>query len=113
MKVVFISCPLSGDIKQNIKKSFDNCKYVCNNGHIPISPNAMFADSILDCSKKTEWRLGFEMGIELLKRCDEIWVFGDIISYGMKLEIEKAKELNIKIKYIKEVNNGSIAKQIF
>ena len=33
------------------------------------------------------------MGQELLKRCDEIWVYGPNISQGMKYEIETAKEL--------------------
>ncbi len=39
-----------------------------------------------------------DMGLELLKLCDEVWVFGDKISEGMKKEIEFAKKLNIEIK---------------
>ena len=34
-----------------------------------------------------------DMGLELLKLCDEVWVFGDKISEGMKKEIEFAKSL--------------------
>lgn len=36
------------------------------------------------------------MGIELLRRCDEIWVFGEP-SEGMRAEIEEAKSLQLPI----------------
>lgn len=31
------------------------------------------------------------MDIVLLSRCDQLWVFGERISKGMSMEIEKAK----------------------
>ena len=34
--------------------------------------------------------------------CDELCVFGDVISDGMKREIHFCNSLNIKIRYIKE-----------
>ena len=43
------------------------------------------------------------MGIILLNKCKELWVFGDTISAGMKAEIERAKKTKMPIKYIKEV----------
>lgn len=36
------------------------------------------------------------MGMELLRRCDEIWVFGEP-SEGMRDEIEEAKSLRLPI----------------
>lgn len=36
------------------------------------------------------------MGIELLKKCDEIWVFGEP-SEGMRAEIEEAKSLRLPV----------------
>jgi len=41
-------------------------------------------------------------GISLLWVCDEVWVFGDEITEGMKKEIIFAEKLNIKVKYISE-----------
>ena len=40
------------------------------------------------------------MGLELLKRCDEIWVCGDEISQGMQGEIDLAAKLHIPTIYV-------------
>ena len=42
------------------------------------------------------------MGLELLKRCDEIWVMGFRFSEGMRGEMELAAAENIPILYIPE-----------
>ena len=36
------------------------------------------------------------MNRELLEWCDELWVFGEVISEGMKQEIEWAKDKPIR-----------------
>ena len=65
-------------------------------------PNFMFVSPVhctgflYDC---TEYEQGLSMTIELLKMCDEIWVFDDYSdSEGVNYEIEYAKEHNIPIK---------------
>ena len=51
-------------------------------------------DTVLKMIETLEERIqGLTMGQEILKRCDEIWVYGPNISQGMKYEIETAKEL--------------------
>ena len=45
--------------------------------------------------KKVSYDRGMEMCLELLDRCDEMWVFGKH-SKGVKLEIEHCKEGDIK-----------------
>jgi len=39
------------------------------------------------------------MGLDLLYRCAELWIFGPKISRGMLGEIELAERLGIPIKY--------------
>lgn len=39
------------------------------------------------------------MNMVLLSKCDELWVFGDVISKGMGQEIEKAEKRKMKIRY--------------
>ena len=39
------------------------------------------------------------MDVILLGKCDELWVFGDRISEGMKTEIDVAKKRRQKIRY--------------
>jgi len=43
-----------------------------------------------------------QAGISLLWVCDEVWVFGNQITDGMKKEIRFAEKLNIKVRYISE-----------
>lgn len=42
------------------------------------------------------------MGIVLLTKCEEIWVFGSYISSGMAAEIAKARKKGIPIRYFTE-----------
>ncbi|MCH3999970.1 MAG: hypothetical protein LKE66_10735 [Lachnospiraceae bacterium] len=37
------------------------------------------------------------MDLALLKRCDELWAFGDEISSGMKREMKEAEKLGIAV----------------
>ena len=32
-------------------------------------------------------------------KCEELWVFGDVVSEGMAAEIDKAKRMRKKIRY--------------
>lgn len=41
-------------------------------------------------------------GQSLLWFCDEMWVFGDVISKGMQKEIDFCRIMNIRIRYITE-----------
>jgi len=52
---------------------------------------------------------GMAMGLHALRRCDELWVFGEP-SEGMRAEIKLAKSLNIPILYIPEETTRQIAK---
>lgn len=66
------------------------------------SCHTAFLRLILDDEIPDERKLGMQAGISLLWVCDEVWVFGDEITEGMKKEIIFAEKLNIKVKYISE-----------
>jgi len=42
---------------------------------------------------------GIKMGLRLLAVCEELWIFGDRISEGMRREIAEAESLGISIIY--------------
>ena len=42
------------------------------------------------------------MNLVLMSKCAELWVFGDVISKGMKAEIDRAKRKHMKIRYFTE-----------
>lgn len=97
MKKIFICSPYRGNIENNISKAKQYCKKAIEEGYIPIAPHLYFP-LFLDDKKENERCIGIDLGIELLKECFEIWVFGNPTE-GMKKEIQYAKILNKNIKY--------------
>lgn len=49
-----------------------------------------------------ERELGIYMGLVLLTKCKELWVFGEKITEGMLREIKRAKWRNIPVRYFTE-----------
>lgn len=100
MRRAYICSPLSGNISGNIENAKRHALYIFKCGMAPVIPH--FYALILDDEIPDERKLGMQAGISLLWVCDEVWVFGDEITEGMKKEIIFAEKLNIKVKYISE-----------
>ncbi len=85
---------------KNLKKAAEYCRKVAADGYTPIAPHLFFA-GFLDDQNLEERADGIRMGMELLEKCDEVWVFGaeEGISEGMKAEIERAREKTIPVRY--------------
>ena len=101
MKIVYIAHPLSGDLPGNLEKVRNIVR------HLNLTePNIVpFAHYFVDCyalddTIQEERERGIKNDIALLKAgfIDELWLYGDIISNGMKAEIELAKKLGILVK---------------
>lgn len=101
MRLVYISSPLSGDVERNIQKAKDYCAYAASCGVIPLAPHTIFTQ-YLDDTVPEQREQGLEMGRDLLRRCNELWIMGDRISSGMQEEIEYAKRIFIPILYVSE-----------
>lgn len=98
-KLIFVSSRLRGDMENNMKLAECLCRIVALRGFIPIAPHIYFT-RFLDDRNSNEREMGLTSGLELLKLCEEIWVFSfDGISQGMQLEIDTAKEMGKTIKY--------------
>lgn len=98
-KLVYIASPYSGDRKQNTEFAKSACRYAMNQGVIPIAVHLLYPQFLDDqCSK--ERNQGIQMGIRILKACDELWICGDHISQGMQQEIDMANRLGIPMKTI-------------
>jgi len=98
MKFIYICSPLKGDIERNIRKANGYCRFAVKKSVVPLAPHTMFT-GFLDDTIPEEREAGLSLGLEILKRCNEMWVFGNRISEGMLAEMEVAKELNIPIRY--------------
>lgn len=103
-KIVYIAHPISGDAFVNCKKVIKIVEAI-NRKKPNIQPFAPYIVDLLalDNKKEEDKKIGMENNFELLQRgfIDELWVFGDKISKGMKQEIDIAEENNIPVK-IKE-----------
>ena len=96
--IVYICSPLSGDMDANQEAARRYCRYAVDSGYIPIAPHIYFTQFMNEHSLK-ERNLALFMDIVLLSKCAELWVFGDTISKGMSMEIEKANRKGQPIRY--------------
>lgn len=99
--IVYICSPLSGAVESNQLKARGYCRYAVDTGYIPIAPHLYFPQFMNDTNHK-ERNLAMFMDIVLMSKCSELWVFGDTISHGMSIEIEKAKRKKMPIRYFSE-----------
>lgn len=106
MKKIFVSSPLAGDYKNNIKKAQEYCREVLLQGYMPLAPHVYYTNFLQE-ENEAERQLGMDMGLRWLAESDEIWVFNQNgISKGMQVEIDMATKLNIPIKYMGDKRNG-------
>ncbi len=98
MKRVYICSPLGGDVAAHIEQVKRYTLYALKCGMAPVVPH--FYALVLDDNIPEERELGRQAGMNLLWLCDEIWVFGEVISEGMEAEIRFCKNLNLPVRYI-------------
>ena len=109
-KHVYICSPLSpqgrtpeekeADWNKNIDIAKKACRLAVKKGCMPYASHLYFTQFLSDFDAE-ERELGISLGLAWLMNCDELWVIGDRISDGMQREIDKAKELDIPMKYFK------------
>ena len=100
MKKVYICAPLSGNVAENIERAKRYSEYALRCGAAPVTPH--FYALCLDDSIPTEREMGINAGLSLLWFCDEVWVFSDQPTDGMRAKIKLAHNLHIKVRIIKE-----------
>lgn len=94
--LVYICSPYAGDIEKNTYRARAFSRFAVEKKYIPIAPHLLCPQYL---NEETERWLGLKMGIVFMGKCEEIWVFGDVVSEGMAAEIDKAKRMRKKIRY--------------
>ncbi len=97
-KIVFICSPFAGDVEGNVMRARRYGRFAVSEKVIPIIPHLMYPQ-FLEEGDPEERKLGMEMGLVLLSKCQELWVFGNHLSSGMTAEVNKAKRWKIPIRY--------------
>ena len=100
MKKVYICAPLGGDVEGNLERVKRYTRYALRCGTAPVVPH--FYALCLNDNNQKEREIRLAAGLGMLWFCDELWVFGQTVTEGMKQEIQFCKHLNIKTRYVSE-----------
>ena len=100
--LVYICSPYSqGCINDNIENARRYSRFAVDSHCIPITPHIYFTQFMRE-EIPDERKTAMFMNMVLLGRCEELWVFGYVISKGMQAEIRRAKRKYMKIRYFTE-----------
>ena len=101
IRKVFVCSPYAGCVKANVHNARMYSRFVFLCGCMPITPHLMYPRFLEDKDTK-ERDAGIQMGLILLDYCNEIWVFGQKISNGMRREIAFAESHGILVRYFSD-----------
>lgn len=87
-----------GDKQQNVANAMEYCRMAIKRGYLPIAPHVFYTQMLNDDIEE-ERAAGLAIGMELLKECDEIWVFGSVQG-GMIAEVQMAADLGMKVVFM-------------
>ena len=76
-------------------------RFAVDRHYRPITPHIYFTQ-FMDDNIPEERDTAIFMNWVLMSKCVELWVFGEYISSGMNVEIERAKRKHMKIRYFTE-----------
>lgn len=111
VKTVFIAHPIAGDIEGNVKKVLEICEKIHSEKIIPVAPY-LVSLQYLDDTIIEDRELGILANTECFKRryVDELWLYGDRISSGMKHEVILAFHFGIKVRAKTPETNKALRK---
>ena len=72
------------------------CEFVFNQGAVPVNPFRLYEYFLGD---RVDRDLIRQANNNLMRKCDELWVFGETIADGVLFEILYAKKLKMPVKY--------------
>lgn len=110
-KLVYIASPYAGDVEGNVAFAKAACRYAAVKGYTPVAVHLMYPQ-FLDDRVPKEREAGLKMGRRVLAACEEIWLCGERMSAGMKVEEAEAKRLGIPIRKVPSSAICSFQKQI-
>ena len=99
--MVYICSTYSGNTEKNTENARKYSRFAVDCHYLPITPHIYFTQFMND-NIPEERDIAIFMNWVLMSKCEQLWVFGDNISTGMKTEIDSAKRKHMKIRYFTE-----------
>lgn len=111
MSLVYVCSPLRGYVRDGVTHTMDDniaaaeeyCRQVAILGRFPLAPHLLLTRFLND-EIESERQLGLSLGLDVLEKCDAVWVFGTYLSSGMRGEIRRALDLGIPLSWWQEGN---------
>ena len=102
MPIVYICSPYAGDVERNTERAKTYSRFaVIKRNAIAFAPHLLLPLYLNDDDPE-ERGLALFMDMVFIGKCNELWVFGEKITKGMQLEINKAKKRQMPIRYFTE-----------
>ena len=101
MPLVYICSPYQGDVELNTQAAQRYSQFALAQKRLPIAPHLLFPQ-FMGVETDTTRELALHMGMILLTKCHELWYFGDRISEGMKLELNRARLRGIPVRHFND-----------
>lgn len=98
-KLLYITSPYAGDVEKNVAFAKAACQYAMEQGCTPVTVHLLYP-LLLDDSNPAEREAGIRMGLRVLEACDELWLCGSLISYGMQEKLSAAEWPGIPVRRI-------------
>lgn len=101
LRKIYVCSPLRGiNFDSNKQAAKDYCRYIARNYPrcIPIAPH-IYLTQFLDYDNRDDLKLALDIDRMLIGDCDELWVFGMVVSDGMAAEISEAARVGIPIRW--------------
>ena len=96
--IVYICAPHSDSDQRSIEITQRYCRFAVDRGYLPIAPHLYFSQFI-DCKNLRDKNTVISMSNILMKKCAEVWVFGERLSKQMEAEIKRAEETQRPVRY--------------
>ena len=97
--IVYICSPYSGNEISNSEKACRYSRFAVEEGYVPVTPHLYIP---LFVSEEQERELAFSLCLRLMDTCSEMWVFGDVITDGMRREMAYAADNYVVMRHVKE-----------
>jgi hypothetical protein len=85
------------------------CEFVFNRGAVPVNPFRLYEYFLSDRVDRDVIR---QANNNLIRKCDELWVFGDTIADGVLFEILYAKRLSMPVKFFSVDSRADLIEEI-
>lgn len=102
-KKIYVCAPFGENLQEEIEEAKLYYEHVLKQGGVPVGPHAYAV--MLGSGTEQKKKQMRQAGMSLLWFCDEVWVFGENQTENMQEELCFCRNMKLKIKRIKKLED--------